>query len=113
MWQTNDQLELDYTPVEDTESQSIAARFSRFHAKNPAVYRNLVALARQFRAKRPQGKMGIGMLYEVLRWHFWMETESPEEYKLSNDFRAPYARLIMAQEPDLEDAFNTKTSVVD
>jgi hypothetical protein len=54
------------------------------------------------------------MLYEVLRWKFFMEDEAgEEEYKLSNDFRACYARLIMDQEADLQDAFNLRCSVVD
>jgi len=57
--------------------------------------------------------MGIGMLYEVLRWNYYTTVETNEEYKLSNDFRAPYARLIMDQEPDLQDAFNLRCSVVD
>jgi len=36
-----------------------------------------------------------------------------ECFALSNDFRACYARLIMDQEPDLQDAFNLRCSVVD
>ena len=109
----SDQYELDLRPLEVGQDDSIPARFHRFHAANPAVYRALVFLAREFRAKRPSSKMGIGMLYEVLRWNYYMETNSQEEYKLSNDFRAPYARLIMASEPDLADAFNTKSSISD
>jgi len=54
------------------------------------------------------------MLFEVLRWNYYLEVDQgEEEFKLSNDFRAPYARLIMQQELDLADAFNTRTSVVD
>ena len=53
------------------------------------------------------------MLYEVLRWNYYLSTEGEEEFKLSNDFRAVYARKIMENEPDLADAFNTKQSVVD
>ena len=53
------------------------------------------------------------MLYEVLRWNYYMNVETEEEYKLPNEYRAPYARLIMDQEPDLQDAFNLRCSVVD
>ena len=72
-------------------------------------------MAREFRRKgsNHNRKLGIGMLYEVLRWNYYLSTEGEEEFKLSNDFRAVYARKIMENEPDLADAFNTKQSVVD
>jgi hypothetical protein len=57
--------------------------------------------------------MGIAMIYELLRWNYYMNVDSEEEYKLSNDFRACYARLVMDREPDLQDAFTIRCSVVD
>ena len=116
MMTTNDQLELDWSPIKpDQYDSSIATRFVKFHQDNPAVYRNLVALARVFRGKAQNinRKLGIQMLFEVLRWNYYMTTKTDEKYKLNNVFAAPYSRLIMAQEPDLEDAFNLRTSVVD
>ena len=53
------------------------------------------------------------MLYEVLRWNYYMTVDSEEEYKLSNDFRACYSRLIMERESDLDGIFNIKRSVAD
>jgi hypothetical protein len=110
------QSELDFTPpLPEEKETSIYARFKRFHATNPHVYENLVKLARDFRSKgsNHNRKLGIGMLYEVLRWNYYLTTEGEEEFKLSNDFRAAYARLIMEQEKDLSDAFNIKQSVID
>lgn len=111
------QIELEFPQIKPEPSGSrIYKRFEKFHTENPSVYDNLVRLAREFRRKgsNHNRKMGIGMLYEVLRWNYYMSVEAgEEEYKLSNDFRAPYARLIMDQEPDLQDAFNLRCSVVD
>ena len=111
------QSELVFQPIKPEPSASrIYKRFEKFHAENPEVYNNLVRLAREFRRKgsNHNRKMGIGMLYEVLRWNFFMNVEAGEEkYQFSNDFRAPYARLIMDQEPDLQDAFNLRYSIVD
>jgi hypothetical protein len=109
----NNQIELDFRPTIEAGGTTIPERFQRFHAANPHVYAALVNLARAFRAKRGSRKLGIGMLYEVLRWNYYMTTDSEEEYKLSNDFRACYSRLIMEQEPDLAEIFNTKFSVAD
>jgi hypothetical protein len=109
----SDQLQLNLDPIVVEIDNSIPARFIRFHSSNPQVYENLVALARQFNRKRNDAKLGIAMLYEVLRWNYYMSVDSVEEYKLSNDFRACYARLIMEQDPDLNGIFNTRGSIAD
>jgi len=107
------QLELSLEPIVEIKGDSIPERFKRFHAANPHVYDALVNLARRFRERRGESKIGIGMLYEVLRWNYYMTTESEDDYKLSNDFRACYARLIMQKEADLKGIFQTKQSVAD
>jgi len=111
------QSELIFQPIQPEPPESrIYKRFEKFHSENPEVYNNLVRLAREFRRKgsNHNRKLGIAMMYEVLRWNYYMTVDAgDEEYKLSNDFRAPYARLIMDQEPDLQDAFNIRCSVVD
>ena len=90
--------------------RSIQERFVRFHSRNPDVYEALCTLAR--RAKRAgRSTIGIGMLYEVLRWE-WIITglpDSAEEFKLSNDYRSRYARLIMDDEEDLDGIFNLRS----
>ena len=114
---TSNQIELEFAPiVPESREAGIYSRFLKFHEANPHVYSNLVSLTRAFRrkAQNHNRKMGIAMLFEVLRWNYFIEVDQgEEEFKLSNDFRAPYARKIMADEPDLSDAFNIKTSVVD
>jgi hypothetical protein len=107
------QLNLNFEPIIEIKGDSIPERFKRFHFANPHVYDALVNLARQFRQRRGDSKIGIGMLYEVLRWNYYMTTESEDDYKWSNDFRACYARLIMQKEADLKGIFQTKTSVAD
>ena len=53
------------------------------------------------------------MLFEVLRWNYFMNVDSDEEYKFPNAFAAGYARLIMKQEPDLEGIFKLNKSTFD
>ena len=87
---------------------SIQGKFETFHRLNPHVYSALVDLARQLR-RRGHQTLGIGMLFEVLRWQYMMRTEDPaSDFKLSNSYRSRYARLIMDREPDLAGVFNTK-----
>lgn len=83
--------------------------FAEFHAKNPEVYAGLVRLARQA-AARGREKIGIGMLFEVLRWEFWMVTDDPHsDWKLNNNYRSRFSRLIMEQEPDLAEIFEIRS----
>ena len=85
---------------------TIEQAFYLFHEANPHVYRQLVKLARQ--AKRAGAtKLGIGMLFEVLRWRHTLATGG-DEFKLNNNYRSYYARMIMLREHDLVGIFETR-----
>jgi hypothetical protein len=85
----------------------IEAAFWEFHAANPHVYDRLVHLTRQL-ADRGRRKIGIGMLFEVLRWHHLSTVGDADGFKLNNNYRALYARLIMHHEPDLDGIFELR-----
>lgn len=87
---------------------SIEARFLAFHNANPAVYAELVKLARQARSIG-RSKIGIGMLWEVLRWNVRFALVSiADGYKLNNNHRSRYARMIHKREPDLRGIFELR-----
>jgi hypothetical protein len=92
--------------------ESIAQRFAEFHAKSPEVYSTLVALARQWVAKTGRRRLGIATLFERARWELAISTCDPD-FKLNNSYRAYYARLIMAQEQDLNGLFALRKSQAD
>lgn len=87
--------------------ESIEAKFQAFHAANPQVYETLVRLARNAKA-RGKTVIGIGQLWEVMRWEMSLNLTGDTEYKLNNSFRSRYARLIMQQERDLDGLFETR-----
>lgn len=89
-----------------------AERFERFHEANPHVYRTLCRLARQWVNRTGRRKVGIGALFERARWEISIETNDPD-FKLNNNYRAYYARLIMATEPDLGELFELRRSAAD
>ena len=101
------QISFDDLPVVPYPSEHIGPHpeatireaFLRFHRENPHVYDELVKLA--FRAKyRGVKKVGIGMLFEVLRWGHALRTGG-DDFRLNNNYRSYYARLIMSREPML------------
>lgn len=83
-----------------------ALRFWRFHEAHPEVYAELLALARQARA-RGRHRIGIRMLWERMRWTFTVERDRAELYKLNDHYTAFYARLLL-EEPGLEGLFETR-----
>lgn len=81
--------------------------FLKFHTENPRVYALLTKLARQAQG-RGFDNYGIGALFEVARWQTNVETEEADGFKLNNNHRAYYARLIEEQEPDLAGFFRMR-----
>lgn len=91
---------------------STAQRFEEFHEANPKVYVVLVRLAREWVARTGRHNLGMKSLYERAHWDIAMATSDPD-FKLNNDFTAYYARLIMAENPDLADLFDLRASGAD
>lgn len=103
-----DQLELwSFTIPDYQPEQTIQERFTAFHYANPWVYEWLRDETRRLKTLGHQ-RVGIGMLFEVLRWNWMQRTVSTDGFKLNNDYRSRYARLIMFTNPDLTDVYETR-----
>lgn len=87
-------------------TDSIQERFEVFHAANPAIYKLLVSLARDVK-RRGFDRYSMKAVFERARWHMNIE-KGDREFKLNNNYHAPYARLIMAQENDLRGFFEIR-----
>jgi hypothetical protein len=85
----------------------IELEFKEFHIEHPEVYNELVKLARTWQSNGSD-KLGIATLFEVLRWNSHLNPQRDSGYKLNNNYRALYARLIMEQEPDLNGLFEIR-----
>lgn len=97
----------DTAPVFEPSTPTIGDAFEAFHTANPWVYDALVTLARDLRA-RGHERVGMKMLFEVLRWNWMLTTSSPDGFKLNNNMTSRYARLIMDNEPDLAGVFELR-----
>lgn len=94
--------------VQAPAAGSIQEQFEEFHRRNPWVYDTLVELARDLVA-RGRTRVGIGMLFEVVRWTYYRQTDDAQsEFRLNNNYRSRYARLIMARERDLDGVFELR-----
>ena len=85
---------------------TIQERFEDFHRRCPQVYRELVRFALE--AKRHGRRVGIRMIWERMRWYFYVERLDDEDYKLNDHYTSRYARLIDHQEPELNGFFELR-----
>lgn len=80
-------------------------RFEAFHQRNPRVLTELERMT-ALMVRRGRKRIGIKMLFEVLRWNYYLTTDDPDsEYRLNNNYTAYYARLIIARHPEWGDVF--------
>lgn len=86
---------------------TIEEQFRKYHAEHPAVYALLVRAARQV-LRTGRAHYGIATLFEWARWHMEIERDEHDDFKLNNNYRSRYARLMMEQEPDLADFFEIR-----
>lgn len=93
--------------VADPPAGTIAAEFLEFHKKNPQVYDRLVEQALRLKGHDVE-ECGISLLFERLRWLYLIQTKG-DNFKLNNNYRSEYARLIMKQVPELKGFFKTRT----
>lgn len=81
--------------------ESIASQFARYHRRHPEVFDRLVLVCRQYRERRPGGRWSINAAFEVARWYMVIERDGDDDFKLNNNYRAEYARLILEHCADL------------
>jgi hypothetical protein len=78
-----------------------------WHLKNPHVYCLFKRFTFEALDKRRHKNLGAWLVVNRIRWETSIETKG-EDFKISNDFIAYYARLFMAQHPEYKGLFRTK-----
>ncbi|GAA2084390.1 hypothetical protein GCM10009759_03380 [Kitasatospora saccharophila] len=78
---------------------TIQERFEQFHDLNPWVLTDLERLAADCVEAR-FSKISIGMLFELVRYSYGRATLGGDDFRLNNDFRSRYARLLIERHPE-------------
>lgn len=95
---------------EEFENDSpIDRAFRKFHGKHPNVYEELRRLSFDWIRVR-RCRWSVDAAYQVLRWQRHMAglPDESEAFKLNDHYRSRYARLLMANEPELEGLFELR-----
>lgn len=100
-------------PIERPELEydgplSIQQAFELFDAANPWVFEKLSELALDL-VERGHERIGIAMLFEVVRWNVMRATsDESSRFKLNNNMRSRYARKLMDSDPRLAGKFEIR-----
>ncbi|MFG1847801.1 hypothetical protein [Micromonospora carbonacea] len=97
------------TPTPSTPGSTPAEEFEDFHQANPAVYAFLRHLARRWKRAKGDQHIGFPAIWETARYEIGLATTG-EPYKLDNNARAFYCRLLMYREPELAGMFEIRKS---
>lgn len=88
---------------------AIDRQFQQFHNDNPEVFAQLRALALRW-VEAGASRVGIATLFETLRYTSALAgVRDGQGYRLNNNYRSRYARLLMEQEPRLAGLFQLRT----
>lgn len=103
------QLTLDQIKKKDIFadlSPHIVGSFWKYHEENPKVFKLFEQFANQLRSAGRK-HYGVGSITERIRWHFAVETTG-DEFKINNNYRSCYARLLILKDPTFEGFFELR-----
>jgi hypothetical protein len=86
--------------------KKLLEKFKEFHKLNPDVYKLFKKFAIEAKGSGRQ-RFSHWMIANRIRWYTTIETRG-SDYKLSNDFIALYARLLIYHRPEFEGFFLIK-----
>lgn len=85
---------------------TLQERYEQFRDLNPSLLPSLERLTDEWLAQG-HTRLGIGMLFEVLRWRAAMATRS-DHYKLNNNYLSRFVRDLIARRPEFSEVFETR-----
>lgn len=106
-----EQLALSLGVLQQPETEddaTIQDRFEAFHALNPWVLDALERITADYLGAGHR-KVGIRMLWEVLRWQYNRATEDPSStFKVNDHYHSRYVRLLIERHPEWASVFETR-----
>ena len=86
---------------------TLTDKFNQYHRDNPQVY-ELFKRFTFMAIRRGHNRLSAWMIANRIRRETSIETFSVDEYKISNDYIALYARMFMRDHPEYDGFFKTK-----
>lgn len=104
-------LDFDVAPIvtpDTVPDQTLQEAFEAYHAANPWVLTAFERLTADWVAKG-NTRLGIAMLTEIIRWRYGREIVSADVFRINNNHRSRYVRLLLDRHPEWTDVFVIRT----
>ena len=88
-------------------TKEIKQKFQKYHRDNPQVFQEFLKLTREARAAGKQ-HYSVWNVFNKMRWDSDMKVNNLDEFKISNNYFAFHARLIMEMYPEFAGFYRTK-----
>jgi hypothetical protein len=92
--------------MEESDTPTLKQKWWAWHKENPHVYMLFDKFTRQAISRGHKNLSGW-LIVNRIRWETSIET-SGDDFKISNDYVAFYARLFMAKNPEYQGFFRIK-----
>lgn len=86
--------------------KKLMEKFKKYHKENPHIYREFKRYALEM--KKVRNKSSAWLIVNRIRWDFDIKSNSDEVWKISNDYIAVYARMLIYNNPEFEGFFTLK-----
>lgn len=96
---------MEQTSIPLSAETELDRKFREYHEATPALYTALERLAQEA-VNRGRNRIGFPMLWEVVRWNTTIRGN--DEFKLNNNYRSRYARLLLNNHPEWGDLFEIR-----
>lgn len=73
-------------------------RFKKYHDVNPKVWKLFVQFARQMK-QSGRSTYSAEIIINQIRWHHDIESKGKDVFKINNDFKPMYARMLVHKYP--------------
>lgn len=88
-------------------SVTLEEKFIKYHENNPNVYRLFIGFAHELIAAGRK-KLSASLIIERIRWEVNVQTVSDDNFKITNNHTAFYARKFMNDFPEYVGYFRTR-----
>jgi hypothetical protein len=85
---------------------NIQESFDEYHRNNPTIYRLIIKYALEAKSSG-YPHYSINGIFERIRWHINIESDG-SKFKLNNNYRSRYVRLIETYYPELRGFFRMR-----
>ena len=96
-------------PIFSNLNPKIVAQFWKFHQENPDVYVPFRKYALEVR-NAGWKKYGVAAIIEQIRWHCDVIEKGKRQFKIGNNLRSCYGRLLAIKDPSFEGFFEFRRS---